>query len=97
MQLPKKALKNPEVRATIDESVEDGIKPERIIKKLQRKHLPIPSKKQLFNRIAYVKSKRGGVQGGASTCILMEWARNVGAPTSPDAPMVIGQHQEHLP
>ena len=61
MQLPKKTLQNPEVWATIDEAVEDGTKPERIIKKLQRKHLPIPLKKQLFNKITYVKSKRGGV------------------------------------
>ena len=27
----------------------------------------------------------------------MEWARNVGAPTSQEAPLVRGQHHEHLP
>ena len=97
LQLPSNPLQNPEVRATVDEAVEDGLKPEGIIRKLQRKHLPLPSKKQLFNRISYLKRKRGGVQGVASTGTLVEWVRNLGAPTSPDAPLVIGQHQENLP
>ena len=55
MALQVPALRDEQVQHTIKEAVLDGLKPERIIMKLERLGLPVPSRRSLYNRVAYLR------------------------------------------
>ena len=48
-------LKDTRVQSAIKEGVLDGLMPERIIMKLERHGLPIPSRKALYKKIPYIR------------------------------------------
>ena len=92
MALQVPALRDEQVQQTIKEAVLDGLKPERIIMKLERLGLPVPSRRSLYNRIAYLKRTVTTDSSEFSTKDLRDWAETLSSTLEEDAPLVIGQN-----
>ena len=92
MALQVPALRDEQVQHTIKEAVLDGLKPERIIMKLERLGLPVPSRRSLYNRVAYLRRTVTKDSSEFSTKDLRDWAETLSCTLEEDAPLVIGQN-----
>ena len=81
-----------QVQSTIKKVVFNGLKPEKIIMKLERLGLPIPSRKSLYNRIAYLWRIVIKNSSEFNTKDLRDWAETLSFTLEEDAPLVIGQN-----
>ena len=83
-------LKVAEVQNAIKEGVLDGLRPERIIMKLERHRLPIPNHRSLYNKIAYIRRTQTQDSSEFGTKDLREWAESLSGSTGEDEALVIG-------
>ena len=89
--LPLRAapLKDAQVQDAIKEGVLDGLKPEQIIMKLEQLGLPVPSRKSLYNKIAYIRRTLTQYSSEFSTKDLKGWAETLSGSTGEDEAFVI--------
>ena len=87
-------LKDAQVQSAIKEGVLDGLMPERIVMKLERHGLPVPSRRALYNKIAYIRRTLIKDSSKFSTKDLRDWAETLSGSIDEDAALVIGQHIE---
>ena len=92
MALQVLALRDEHVQNTIKEAVLDGLKPERVIIKWERLELPVPSRRSLCNRIAYLWKTIKKDSSEFSTKDLRDWAETLSCTIEEGAPFVIGQN-----
>ena len=84
-------LKDAQVQDAIKEGVLDGLKPERIIMKLEWLGLPVPSCRSLYNKIAYIRRTLTQNSSEFSTKDLRGWAETLSGSTGEDEALVISQ------
>ena len=87
-------LKDAQVQSAIKEGVLDGLMPERIVMKLERHGLPVPSRRALYNKIAYIRRTLTKDSSKFNTKDLRDWAETLSGSIDEDAALVIGQHIE---
>ena len=87
-------LKGARVQSAIKEGVLDGLMPERIIMKLERHGLPIPSRKALGNKVAYIRRTLTKDNSKLNEKDLGDWVEAFNGSMDEDATLVIGQHIE---
>ena len=87
-------LKDAQVQSAIKEGVLDGLMPERIVMKLERHGLPVPSHRALYNKIAYIRRTLTKDSSKFNTKDLRDWAETLSGSIDEDAALVIGQHIE---
>ena len=87
-------LKDTWIQITIKEGVFDGLMLERIIMKLERHALPVPSRKALYNKIPYIRRILKMNSSKFNTKDLKDWAEAFSGSIDEDATLVIGQNIE---
>ena len=86
--------KNTRVQSAIKKGVLDAVMPKRIIMKLERHGLPIPSCGALHNKVAFIRRILTKDTSKFNTKDLRDWAEAFNGSIDEDATLVIGQHIE---
>ena len=87
-------MKDAWVQSAIKEGLFDGLMLERIIVKLERHRLPVPSRKALYNKIAYTRRTLTMNSSKFNTKNLRDYAEAFSRSIDEDAALVIRQNIE---
>ena len=79
------SLKDAQVQSAIKEGVLDGLIPKRIVMKLERHGLPVPSHRAFYNKIAYIGRALTKDSSKFNTKDLRDWAEALSGSIDEDA------------